>query len=83
MHTYTHTHTHNHIHVQTQNTNQGLNACRNHFSHDSPPAPLVMMAFVLQVGSSPLIGASFYGQLDVVKTLLEAGANINQAAKVQ
>ena len=50
------------------------------FQH-SPPLvqPLVMMTFVLQNGCSPLYGASFDGHLDVVKTLLEAGANINQA----
>ena len=45
--------------------------------------PLVMMTFVLQDGWSPLIAASLKGHLDVVKTLLEAGANINQAMKVQ
>ena len=45
--------------------------------------PLVMMTFVLQDGCSPLIAASLKGHLDVVKTLLEAGANINQATKVQ
>ena len=43
--------------------------------------PLVMMTFVLQW--SPLFVASRNGHLDVVKTLLEAGANINQANKVQ
>ena len=45
--------------------------------------PLVMMTFVLQDGWSPLIIASLHGHLDVVKTLLEAGANINHAEKVQ
>ena len=45
--------------------------------------PLVMMTFVLQDGCSPLYVASFYRDLDVVKTLLEAGASINQAEKVQ
>ena len=45
--------------------------------------PLVMMTFVLQDGCSPLYAASCNGHLDVVKSLLEAGANINQAAKVQ
>ena len=44
--------------------------------------PLVMMTFVLQDGRSPLYTASFNGHLDVVKTLMEAGANINQANKV-
>ena len=45
--------------------------------------PLVMMTFVLQNGWSPLFTASCYGHFDVVETLLEAGANINQANKVQ
>ena len=45
--------------------------------------PLVMMTFVSQDGWSPLNGASCNGHLDIVKTLLEAGANINQANKVQ
>ena len=50
-----------------------------------PPSlvqPLVMMTFVLQDGWSPLYGASENGHLDVVKALLEAGANINQADTV-
>ena len=45
--------------------------------------PLVMMTFVLQDGWRPLFTASANGHLDVVKTLLEAGANINEATKVQ
>ena len=45
--------------------------------------PLVMMTFVLQNGWSPLHAASFSGHLDIVKTLIEAGANFNQATKVQ
>ena len=45
--------------------------------------PLVMMTFVLQDGCSPLYVASCIGHLDVVETLLEAGAIINQAVKVQ
>ena len=44
--------------------------------------PLVMMTSVLQNGWSPLNAASDDGHLDVVKTLLEAGANINQANDV-
>ena len=55
------------------------------FQHPPPLVqPLVMMTFVLQDGCSPLYGASFDGHLDVVKTLLEAGAtcNINQANNV-
>ena len=42
-----------------------------------------MMTFVLQDGWSPLFTASLEGHLEVVKTLLEAGANINQANEVQ
>ena len=42
----------------------------------------VMMTFVLQDGCSPLYIAGCNGYLDVVKTLLEAGANINQANNV-
>ena len=45
--------------------------------------PLVMMTFVLQNGWSPLNAASDNGHLDIVETLLEAGANINQATQVQ
>ena len=45
--------------------------------------PLVIMTFLLQNGRSPLFTASGHGHLDVVKTLLEAGANINQVNKVQ
>ena len=33
-------------------------------------------------GQSPLYTASLNGHLEVVKTLIEAGANINQANKV-
>ena len=40
------------------------------------------MTFILQDGCSPLNAASCYGHLAAVKTLLEAGANINQADKV-
>ena len=41
-----------------------------------------MMIFVLQAGGSPLMWASYRGHLDVVKTLIEAGANVNQTDKV-
>ena len=44
--------------------------------------PVVMMGFVLQKGSCSLGTACNMGHLDVVKALLEAGANINQADKV-
>ena len=52
--------------------------------HPPPPhvKPLVMIIFVLQGGCSPLMGASDAGHLDVVKTLIEAGANVNQTSKV-
>eukprot|EP00731_Ephydatia_muelleri_P034489 Em0062g12a len=40
-----------------------------------------MMTFVLQNGCSPLNAASDNGHLDIVETLLKAGANINQAMK--
>ena len=45
--------------------------------------PLVMMTLILQDGWSPLHTACFNGRLDIVKTLIEAGANVNQANKVQ
>lgn len=41
-----------------------------------------MMTFLLQDGCSPLHLASDEGHLDIVKTLIEAGANANQADKV-
>ena len=41
-----------------------------------------MMIFVLQAGGSPLIYASHGGHLDVVKALIEAGANVNQTTEV-
>ena len=41
-----------------------------------------MMGFALQYGVSSLGAASNNGHLDVVKTLIEAGANIDQAPKV-
>ena len=42
---------------------------------------MITFVHVLQ-GESPLWIASFYGHLEVVKTLIEAGANVNQADKV-
>ena len=42
----------------------------------------ILMGFVLQDGLSPLHMASQEGHLDVMKTLIEAGANIHQADKV-
>ena len=53
------------------------------FQHPPPLVqPLAMMTFVLQNGWSPLNEVSWKGHLDVVKTLLEAGADINQVANV-
>ena len=43
---------------------------------------LKMQTFVLQDGDSPLLASSLNGRLDVMKTLIEAGANIHQAGKV-
>ena len=42
----------------------------------------ILMGFVLQDGRSPLYMASWKGHLDIVKTLIEAGANIDHANKV-
>ena len=44
--------------------------------------PLVMMIFVLQDGWTPLMTASAEGHLDVVKILIEAGANVNDTNEV-
>ena len=53
------------------------------FQHPPPLVqPLVLMTFVLQDGWSPLNAASCNRHLGVEKTLLEAGANINQVANV-
>ena len=41
-----------------------------------------MMGFVLQNGATPLIIASHNGHLEIVKSLIEAGANVNHTAKV-
>ena len=41
-----------------------------------------MQTFVLQNGQSPLFTSCLNGHLDVVKTLIEVGANIDQAEKV-
>ena len=64
--------------------NVGMYICHVILQH-SPPLvqPLVMMTFVLQCGWSPLYTASDAGHLDIVKTLIEAGANVNQATEVQ
>ena len=64
--------------------NVDMHICHVILQH-SPPLvqPLVMMTFVLQDGWSPLYTASDTGHHDIVKTLIEAGANVNQADKVQ
>ena len=41
-----------------------------------------MQTFLLQDGRSPLYTSCFDEHLDVVKTLIEAGANINQTDEV-
>ena len=41
-----------------------------------------MMGFVLQDGWTPLVYASQNGHLEVVKSLIEAGANVNHTTKV-
>ena len=43
---------------------------------------LIIMIFVSQSGKSPLMIALDKGHLDIVKTLIEAGANVNQRDKV-
>ena len=42
----------------------------------------VMMSFVLQDCWTPLVSASQYGHLEIVKSLTEAGANVNHTTKV-
>ena len=44
--------------------------------------PLIIMIFVLQDGLSPVHIASSNGHLGVVKTLVTAGADVNQLSKV-
>ena len=53
------------------------------FQH-SPPLvqPLVMMTFVLQDGQGALYAASLYGHLEIVKTLIDSGAEVNQCDNV-
>ena len=55
------------------------------FHLSSPPLvqPLVIMIFLFQDGLCPLYSASGKGHLDVVKTLIEAGANVIQDNKVR
>ena len=49
------------------------------------PATCMYVESIFQLqnkGRCPLRSASFGGHLDIVKTLIEAGANVNQASKV-
>ena len=73
------------VHMQLQ-----LYICRKclHLSHiilqHSLVHPLAMMIFVLLQDSwSSLLVASAKGYLEVVDSLIEAGANVNQSSKVQ
>ena len=40
------------------------------------------MRFALQNGWTPLVIASHNGHLEIVKSLIEAGANVNHTTKV-
>ena len=42
----------------------------------------VMMGFVLQDGWTPLGVASYIGHIEIVKRIIEAGANVNHISKV-
>ena len=42
----------------------------------------VMMGFVLQNGVTPLVAASHNGHLEIVKSLIDAGTNVNHTTKV-
>ena len=42
----------------------------------------VMMGFVLQDGMTPLVSTSHHGHLEIVKSFIEAGANVNHTTKV-
>ena len=63
----------------------GVQKCTSVMFQHSPPLvqSLVLTTLALQDGWSPLHLASNKGYLNIVKTLIEAGANINQADKVQ
>ena len=42
----------------------------------------VMMGFVLQNGATPLVFASQNGHVEIVKSLIDAGTNVNHTTKV-
>ena len=42
----------------------------------------VMMGFVLQDGWTPLVIASHNGHLEIVKSLIKTGTNVNHTTKV-
>ena len=53
------------------------------FKHSPPTGPASgNNNFVLQICWSALLAASFNGNLDIVKTLIQAGSNVNQSDKV-
>ena len=57
----------------------GVSTCTHRFLTQPFPG---MIAFVLQGGWSPLIAASARGHVEVVRSLIEAGANFNHTNKV-
>ena len=56
--------------------------CRSTVNNELKYPLGVMIGFVLQEGWSPLGVASQNGHLEIVKRLIEAGANVNHTTKV-
>ena len=56
--------------------------CRSTIKNEVEFPLVVMMGFVLQDGWNPLVIASDMGHLEIVKSLIAAGANINHTTKV-
>ena len=54
----------------------------SHVMFQPSPPLFKMQTFVLQDGRSPLLTSCLNRHLDVLKTLIEAGANIDQTDKV-